>query len=171
MRRRSDIRWVRRFVTKTGSVLPSSWPISPPRKQPQGEACWIVSTTCGTKSVVGQRPVLDRQGWSGGTTALLAAVDRLGSGPPSSVQGIEVTGMTDYRLHGEERPMWLGEQDLIELALGDRGRVLVRPSGTAKLKIYVDLSHAVDTNHDAAHQSLLANAQSLAEEVGEWLEV
>ncbi len=107
-----------------------------------------------------------------GQAALLAAVDRLGSGPPSSVQGIEVTGMTDYRLGGEERPMWLGEQDLIELSLGDRGRVLVRPSGTEpKLKIYVDLSRAVDTDHDAAHQSLLANAQSLAEEVGEWLEV
>ena len=78
-----------------------------------------------------------------GQAALLAAVDRLGSGPPSSVQGIEVTGMTDYRLGEEERPIWLGKQDLIELSLGDSGRVLVRPSGTEpKLKIYVDLSRA-----------------------------
>ena len=107
-----------------------------------------------------------------GQAALLAAVDRLGSGPPSRVQGIEVAGMTDYRLGEEERPTWLGKQDLIELSLGDSGRVLVRPSGTEpKLKIYVDLSRPVDSDHDAAHQSLLADAQSLAKAVGEWLEV
>ena len=107
-----------------------------------------------------------------GQAALLAAVDRLGSGPPAEVQGIEVTGITDYRVGHEGRPMWLGEQDLIEMSLGDTGRVLVRPSGTEpKLKIYVDLSAPVDSNHAAAHQRLLAGAKAMAEAVGEWLEV
>ena len=107
-----------------------------------------------------------------GQAALLAAVDRLGNGPPAEVQGIEVTGTTDYRVGHEGRPMWLGEQDLIELSFGDTGRVLVRPSGTEpKLKIYVDFSARVDSDHVAAHQRLLANAQAMARAVGEWLEV
>ena len=107
-----------------------------------------------------------------GQAALLGAVDRLGNAPPSTVDGLEVTGMIDYRTGQEERPMWLGEQDLIELSLGDSGRVLVRPSGTEpKLKIYVDLSGPAGSDHDAAHQRFLANAESLARAVGEWLEV
>ena len=107
-----------------------------------------------------------------GQAALLAAVDRLGSSPPDEVQGFEMTGLTDYRVGHERRPAWLGEQDLIEMSLGDTGRVLVRPSGTEpKLKIYVDLSAPVDSDHDAAHQSLLANAEKLAKAVGEWLDV
>jgi phosphomannomutase len=107
-----------------------------------------------------------------GQAALLAAVDRLGNGPPAEVQGIEVTGVTDYRVGYEGRPMWLGEQDLIEMSLGETGRVLVRPSGTEpKLKIYVDLSAGVDSEHAAAHLRLLANAQAMAKAVGEWLEV
>lgn len=107
-----------------------------------------------------------------GQKELLAAVDRLGSEPPSTVQGLDVTGVTDYRLGHEKRPVWLGEQDLIELTLGDTGRILVRPSGTEpKLKIYVDLSGPTDSDHDAAHQRLMARAQSLAAAVGEWLEV
>jgi phosphomannomutase len=80
--------------------------------------------------------------------------------------------MTDYRVGHDRRPMWLGEQDLIELYLGDTGRVLVRPSGTEpKLKVYVDLSAPVETDHDGAHRTLLAEAQALARAVGEWLEV
>jgi phosphomannomutase len=107
-----------------------------------------------------------------GQTALLTAVDRLGNRPPLEVRGIEVTGMTDYRIGHQGRPMWLGEQDLIEMSLGGTGRVLVRPSGTEpKLKIYVDLSAPVESDHDAAHQTLLADAQALAHAVGEWLEV
>ena len=107
-----------------------------------------------------------------GQAELLAAVDRLGNAPPSTVEGLEVTGMVDYRVGQEGRPSWLGEQDLIELSLGETGRVLVRPSGTEpKLKIYIDLSGPADSDHDAAHESLLANAQSLARTVGEWLEV
>lgn len=107
-----------------------------------------------------------------GQKELLAAVDRLGSEPPPRVQGMDVTRVIDYRVGHEERPSWLGAQDLIELALGEAGRVLVRPSGTEpKLKIYVDLSGPTDSDHDAGHQRLLARAQSLAAAVGEWLEV
>ena len=107
-----------------------------------------------------------------GQAALLAAVDRLGDDPPVTIQGIEVTGTTDYRVGHEERPMWLGAQDLIEMSLGDSGRVLVRPSGTEpKLKIYVDLSGETGPDHDAAHRKLLGDAQSLARAVGELLEV
>ena len=107
-----------------------------------------------------------------GQTALLAAVDRLGNDPPTAVQGLEVTGTTDYRVGHEDRPMWLGAQDLIEMSLGDSVRVLVRPSGTEpKLKIYVDLRGTAGPEHDAAHRQLLADAQSLAQAVGELLEV
>ena len=107
-----------------------------------------------------------------GQAALVAAVDRLGNDPPTTVQGLEVTGTTDYRVGSEERPTWLGAQDLIEMSLGESGRVLVRPSGTEpKLKIYVDLSGPTGPDHDAAHQKLLAEAQSMAQAVGEWLEV
>jgi phosphomannomutase len=68
--------------------------------------------------------------------------------------------------------MWLGAQDLIEMSLGDSVRVLVRPSGTEpKLKIYVDLRGTAGPEHDAAHRQLLADAQSLAQAVGELLEV
>jgi phosphomannomutase len=109
---------------------------------------------------------------SEGQDALLAAVDRLGEGPPSELSGTEITGVTDYRIGDEDRPPWLGAQDLIELALGEEGRILVRPSGTeSKLKIYVDLSGSTEPDHATAHGRLLARAQVLAVAMGEWLEV
>lgn len=78
---------------------------------------------------------------SGGAAVLSEAVDRLGSFPPTEVAGMPVTDITDYRKDADGRPFWLGAQNLIELSLGDQGRVLVRPSGTEpKLKIYVDLT-------------------------------
>jgi phosphomannomutase len=66
----------------------------------------------------------------------------------------------------------LGAQDLVELTLGEQGRVLVRPSGTEpKLKVYVDLSDATTPDHGTVHDRLLATAQELAAVMGEWLEV
>ena len=107
-----------------------------------------------------------------GQSALLEAVDRIGADPPADLLGLEVTSVLDYRIGHETRPVWLGEQDLVELGLGESGRVLVRPSGTEpKLKIYVDLSGPTESNHEAAHAKLLSRARSLAEAVGEWLEV
>jgi phosphomannomutase len=105
-----------------------------------------------------------------GRDELASAVDRVGSGPPDVIGGFEVTEVTDYRVGEERRPVWLGRQDLVELTLGSRGRVLVRPSGTEpKLKIYVDLSGEPDHDHEQAHRRLSEEARSLAVEVGEWL--
>jgi phosphomannomutase len=86
------------------------------------------------------------------------------------IGGLDVTDVTDYRVGEEARPMWLGQQDLIELTLGSNGRILVRPSGTEpKLKIYVDLSGESDDDHETAHARLTETARSLAVEMGEWL--
>jgi phosphomannomutase len=105
-----------------------------------------------------------------GQAELLAAVDRVGSIPPDVIGGLEVTEVTDYRVGEEARPIWLGQQDLIEATLGSNGRILVRPSGTEpKLKIYVDLSGDAGSDHETAHTRLSEKARSLAAEMGEWL--
>jgi len=107
-----------------------------------------------------------------GQRALLAAVDRLATSPPTEVKGMAVTEMTDYRVGEGTRPSWLGAQDLVELALGDVGRILVRPSGTEpKLKIYVDLSGTTEPDAETAHRLLLEKASAMAAEMGEWLAV
>jgi phosphomannomutase len=105
-----------------------------------------------------------------GQAELLAGVDKLGSGPPGVIGGLDVTDVTDYRVGEGGRPIWLGQQDLIELTLGTQGRVLVRPSGTEpKLKIYVDLSGDSGGDHETAHARLTETARTLAVELGEWL--
>jgi phosphomannomutase len=105
-----------------------------------------------------------------GQAALIAAVDRVAMEPPKEILGIPITGMTDYRTGADRRPPWLGAQDLVELDLGDIGRILVRPSGTEpKLKIYVDLSGTTEPDHVTAHAALSARAQAMAVEMGEWL--
>lgn len=78
--------------------------------------------------------------------ALVEAVNELAVKPPESLAGIGVTGFVDYREGASSRPPWLGEQNLVELLLGEHGRVLVRPSGTEpKLKIYVDMTAPLDS--------------------------
>lgn len=100
------------------------------------------------------------------------AVTRLGDDPPKAVSGLEVSAVVDYRRGAESRPIWLGNQALIELALGERGRVLVRPSGTEpKLKVYVDLTGPLGENPSESHGELLADAERLAVEVADWLDV
>jgi phosphomannomutase len=107
-----------------------------------------------------------------GQQSLLDAVDRLAGGPPAAVMGMSVTGLTDYRLGAEKRPSWLGAQDLVELTLGDVGRILARPSGTEpKLKIYVDLSGTTGPDHETAQRTLTRQATAMAAEMGEWLAV
>lgn len=90
--------------------------------------------------------------------------------PPTTVGGHEVVSVTDYRVDAASRPIWLGEQDLIEIRLTDAGRVLVRPSGTEpKLKVYVDLRGDPGSDPEAEHRHLTARAAEMAEEVGEGL--
>lgn len=105
-----------------------------------------------------------------GKGELAEAVARLASSPPATVNGMRVVRVTDFRVGGDERPFWLGEQDLVELDLGPPGRILVRPSGTEpKLKIYVDLCGDVGTDPDGSHDELAAEAGRLAVTVGEGL--
>jgi phosphomannomutase len=156
-----------------------------------GIAAAIVLTDLATEEAGAGRDVLDRlhdlwdevglwvsaqhsivRAGPDGQQALLAAVDRVGKSPPSHLLGMDVTEVTDYRVGEEIRPMWLGAQDLVELTLGEMGRILVRPSGTEpKLKIYVDLAGNTEPDHATAHDRLLARAQEAAAAMGEWLAV
>jgi phosphomannomutase len=107
-----------------------------------------------------------------GDEAIQSAVMRLGDDPPDSIGGLPVTEVTDYRHDSASRPVWLGEQALIELTLGDSGRALVRPSGTEpKLKVYVDLVGECGTDPHHSHRILREQAARLAGMMGEWLQV
>ncbi|HET9258975.1 MAG TPA: phospho-sugar mutase [Acidimicrobiia bacterium] len=99
-----------------------------------------------------------------GSRQLQEAVARLADNPPDRVGGREVVAVTDYRTGGEFRPLWLGAQDLVELDLGEAGRMLVRPSGTEpKLKVYVDLCGVVTGDPDADQLALADDAAKLGE--------
>jgi phosphomannomutase len=103
-----------------------------------------------------------------GAREIQRAMDRVSDDPPRQLQGAPVTLVSDYRTGGERRPRWLENTSLVELELGERGRVLVRPSGTEpKLKIYVDLRRTLETGSDVwqAEAELLREAKSLAEAV------
>lgn len=102
---------------------------------------------------------------------LVAAVARLGSEPPTAIEGHQVVEMTDFRRGEETRPPWLGKQDLIELSLGETGRMLVRPSGTEpKLKIYADLRAAPGEDplgqQDRLQEQAAGLGRALAGELG-----
>lgn len=100
-----------------------------------------------------------------GAARIAAAMQRIGSAPPSEVDGFAVSEVVDFREGGEARPRWLPNTELIALMLGPRGRVLVRPSGTEpKLKIYVDLRAEVDAPERISEleSATLELAQSLA---------
>lgn len=74
--------------------------------------------------------------------------------PPTSLAGREVFGVTDYLVNADGRPWYLGQADLLELAVSDDARVLVRPSGTEpKLKIYGDLRQDYAASRSLAEQS------------------
>lgn len=101
-----------------------------------------------------------------GAREIQQAMDRVANRPPRQLQGAQVTAVCDYRSGGERRARWLQNTSLVELALGDRGRVLVRPSGTEpKLKIYVDLRRTLPTGSDVwqADAELQQEAKLLAE--------
>jgi phosphomannomutase len=107
-----------------------------------------------------------------GAEEIRLAMNRLSTSPPTHVHDARVTGIVDFRTGGEHRPRWLENTSLIELTLGQRGRLLVRPSGTEpKLKIYVDLSRPVEADADiwALERELLAEAQTFADALVETL--
>jgi len=108
-----------------------------------------------------------RQG-SEGARQLAQAIDAIGAAPPQELGGRTVTRFVDYRTGGESRPRWLHDTPLLELRLGDDGRVLLRPSGTEpKLKIYVDLRMPVEPGGDvwAAEAPALEAARAIAQEI------
>lgn len=100
-----------------------------------------------------------------GAREIRDAMERITQAPPSHVLDTPVTRVTDYRTGGETRPPWLENTSLVELELGERGRILVRPSGTEpKLKVYVDLCTSVPPDSDVwqAEASARADAQRLS---------
>ncbi len=107
----------------------------------------------------------------GGTVDVLRrSVEALATNPPRVVDEIEVESVVDYRLNAATRPFWLGAQDLIELSLGKRGRILVRPSGTEpKLKIYVDLTEELGETPSIQHEMLMTKARAVAQVLGKSL--
>lgn len=105
-----------------------------------------------------------------GQEAIERAIDHIANSPPPTVQNFEVTEVTDYRSGASSRPMWLGNQQLIELTLGPAGRVLVRPSGTEpKLKIYVDLVAGLGPDAENQQRELQSQAVRLASHIEELL--
>ncbi|HVZ34032.1 MAG TPA: phospho-sugar mutase [Polyangiaceae bacterium] len=108
-----------------------------------------------------------RQGLAG-AQEIQDAMDRISARPPQRVLDAAVTRSIDYRTGGEQRPRWLENTSLMQLDLGERGRVLVRPSGTEpKLKVYVDLRRALKPSDDVwkAEDQARAEARRLAEAV------
>lgn len=101
-----------------------------------------------------------------GPGSIRAAVQTLAEEAPRDVGGHRVTDMTDYRENAGARPPWLGAQALVELVMGDRGRVLVRPSGTEpKLKVYVDLVAEVSDDPHGRQLALKEEADEIARAV------
>lgn len=78
---------------------------------------------------------------------------------PKAVCGIAVTSVTDYQarvtrdlVHGTEEAVTLPKSNVLVLQLGEKGTVILRPSGTeSKVKIYLT---AVDTDRAAAMKLL-----------------
>ena len=83
---------------------------------------------------------------------------------------LTVTVVTDYREGADERPRYLAATPLVELSLGEAGRVLIRPSGTEpKLKIYVDLRGDAGEDWLGAEEELLEKAVAAAEDAATFL--
>lgn len=78
---------------------------------------------------------------------------------PKAVCGIAVTSVTDYQarvtrdlVHGTEKAVTLPKSNVLVLQLGEKGTVILRPSGTEpKVKIYLT---AVDADRAAAMKLL-----------------
>ena len=107
---------------------------------------------------------------SEGLAEIAKAVEHVAANRPELLAGQAVTAMTDYRSGGDERPRWLPDTNMVGLALGPKGRVLVRPSGTEpKLKIYVDLAVEVSASASVRDKEAeaLDTARAIADAVAE----
>jgi phosphomannomutase len=101
-----------------------------------------------------------------GAEEIRTVMDRITSHPPLQVGGTPISQVIDFREGGERRPPWLENTSLVELVLGERGRILVRPSGTEpKLKFYADLCRPLDVTTPVwqAEQATLSEASALVE--------
>lgn len=107
-----------------------------------------------------------------GSGEIAAGMEALRRTPPDEIAGMTVVAWRDFETGAQDRPRYLGETNLIELDLGESGRVLARPSGTEpKLKIYVDLSGRFPKSGDwiGAEQDLASRAKAVGESLAEWL--
>ena len=114
-----------------------------------------------------------RREGSAGSEDIARAMAALRSGAPGDLSGFEVTGVRDFAADADSRPRYLGATNLIELALGDQGRVLARPSGTEpKLKVYVDLSGPFPASGDwiGEEAALHGTARTVGTALAAWLE-
>jgi phosphomannomutase len=107
-----------------------------------------------------------------GLKAIQSAVATLAANPPDTLGAYEIDAVTDFSVGADQRPMWLGAQALVELSLGDQGRVLVRPSGTEpKLKIYVDLRGDAGAEPQKRHKELSDSSAQLAKSFAHTLSI
>ncbi len=107
-----------------------------------------------------------------GSGEIAAGMRALRCTPPDEIAGETVVALRDFETGTEDRPRYLGATNLIELDLGESGRVLARPSGTEpKLKIYVDLSGPFPKSEDwiGAEQDLASRAKAVGESLAAWL--
>jgi phosphomannomutase len=103
-----------------------------------------------------------------GAREIADAMERLSGAPPEWLGRYLVTETTDYREGAAERPRYLPTSALVEFALGEHGRALIRPSGTEpKIKVYVDLNAPPGSFQDVAETEaqLLRDAAAVAEDV------
>ncbi|MGI9666758.1 MAG: phospho-sugar mutase [Acidimicrobiia bacterium] len=113
-----------------------------------------------------------RREGSTGVSDIADAMQALRESPLKEIDGVPVVGVTDYSVGAEARPRYLGATNLIELDLGETGRVLARPSGTEpKLKVYVDLAGSYPESGDwiGTENALNATAIRMGESLAEWL--
>jgi len=102
---------------------------------------------------------------SSGAKRIAEAMQRLIAAPPTSLAGRAVTRVRDLHAPEPGAPSWRGPAQLVELQLGEEGRIYVRPSGTEpKLKMYVDLRVplAPDALLNETEASALRDAQAIA---------
>ncbi|MEN8240253.1 MAG: phospho-sugar mutase, partial [Actinomycetota bacterium] len=113
-----------------------------------------------------------RREGAAGIGEIAAAMDALRNEPPTELAGYPIVGTRDFSVDADSRPRYLGSTNLIELDLGESGRVLARPSGTEpKLKVYVDLSGPFPESGDwlGAEHQLTETAKAVGEELADWL--